>query len=76
MLEAGGIVPAVDADPELGENEVLPWDIIDCGVTKSFLLRERHNAYDSKTNRNCAEQCTGCGANRLGGERTWCPKQN
>ena len=76
VFDACGIDPAFYANREFGENEVLPWDIIDCGVTKSFLLRERHNAYDSKTNRNCAEQCTGCGANRLGGERTWCPKQN
>lgn len=67
-----GIDPSFYANRELGEDEVLPWDIIDCGVTKEFLLRERHNAYISKTNKNCAEQCTGCGANRLGGERTWC----
>ena len=68
-----GIDPAFYATRERDENELLPWDIIDCGVTKQFLLRERHNAYESVTNRNCAEQCTGCGANKLGGERTWCP---
>ena len=72
VFEECGIDPDFYATREFGEDEVLPWDIIDCGVTKEFLLRERHNAHISKTNRNCAEQCTGCGANCLGGERTWC----
>ena len=54
-------------------NEVLPWDIIDCGVTKEFLLRERCKAYSGEPTKNCREQCNGCGANKLGGERTCCP---
>ena len=74
IFQKCGIDPAFYANREFGEDETLPWDIIDCGVTKEFLLRERHNAYNSKTTRNCAEKCSGCGANRLGGERTWCPK--
>ena len=69
-----GIDPDFYATREFGEDEVLPWDIIDCGVTKKFLLRERYNAHISKTNRNCKEQCTGCGASCLGGERTWCKR--
>ncbi len=56
-----------------GTDEVLPWDIIDCGVTKEFLLRERCKAYNGETTKNCREQCSGCGANKLGGERTCCP---
>lgn len=67
-----GIDLSYYASREISEDEILPWDIIDCGVDKSFLLRERHNAYKSETNRNCAEKCTACGANKLGGERTWC----
>jgi len=72
ILADCGIEPSWWADREFAEDEVLPWDVIDCGVDKAFLLRERHNAYCSKTNKNCAEGCTGCGANKLGGERTWC----
>lgn len=53
-------------------DEVLPWDIIDCGVTKEFLLRERKKAYEAKTTPSCAEQCSGCGANKLGGKNRWC----
>ena len=56
-----------------GEDEILPWDIIDCGVTKEFLRRERKKAYEEKTTPSCREACSGCGVNKLGGERTWCP---
>lgn len=68
-----GIDPAFYAHRKWGLDEVLPWDIIDCGVTKEFLLRERARAYEAKTTPNCREQCSGCGANRLGGERAVCP---
>ena len=48
-----------------GENELLPWDTVDVGVTKQFLLRERHRAYESKVTPDCREACAGCGANCL-----------
>lgn len=69
-----GIDPAFYANREFGEEEILPWDNIDIGVTKAFLLRERHKAYEAKTTPNCRLQCSGCGANKLGGERSCCPK--
>ena len=53
-------------------DERLPWDIIDIGVDKQFLKRERERAYRAETTRNCKEACAACGANRLGGEKTWC----
>ena len=56
-------------------DEVLPWDIIDCGVDKSFLVRESMKAYENTTTPSCRERCSGCGANKLGGERTCCPKR-
>ena len=56
-----------------GLDEVLPWDIIDCGVTKEFLLREREKAYKEKTTPSCMDKCSGCGANKLGGKNRWCP---
>lgn len=68
-----GIDPAFYANREFGADEILPWDNIDIGVTKEFLRRERDNAYQHKTTPNCREKCSGCGANRLGGERTPCP---
>lgn len=74
VFERSGIDPAFYANRAFGLDEVLPWDIIDCGVSKEFLLRERAKAYDGNTTPNCREKCSGCGANKLGGERTCCPK--
>ncbi len=48
-----------------GEDEILPWDTIDVGVTKQFLLRERHRAYQATVTPDCREGCAGCGANCL-----------
>ncbi len=47
------------------EDEELPWDIIDNGVTKAYLLKERHKAYEGIYTPNCLKKCNGCGANRL-----------
>ena len=47
------------------ESEVLPWDTIDVGVTKRFLLKERKQAYAQKITPDCREGCSGCGANKL-----------
>ena len=47
------------------EDEILPWDTIDVGVTKKFLLRERKQAYDGNVTPDCRHSCSGCGANCL-----------
>ena len=67
-----GIDPAFYTSRGFGDDEVLPWDIIDIGVTKSFLRREREKAYRGETTPSCAEKCSGCGANKLGGKNRWC----
>ncbi len=71
-FEKCGIDPAFYTSRGFGLDEVLPWDIIDIGVTKSFLRRERDKAYEGKTTPSCAEHCSGCGANKLGGNNRWC----
>ena len=48
-----------------GEEEILPWDTVDVGVTKRFLRLERKRAYDAKVTPDCREGCAGCGANCL-----------
>ena len=48
-----------------GEDELLPWDTIDVGVSKKFLLRERHRAYEGLVTPDCRHGCAGCGANQL-----------
>ncbi len=67
-----GVDPDFYTTRGFGLDEVLPWDIIDCGVTKEFLLREREKAYAGITTPSCAEHCNGCGANKLGGKNRWC----
>ena len=69
-----GIDPAFYANRKFSRDEILPWDVIDCGVKKSFFAREADKAYESRTTRNCSETCSGCGANSLPGEHRWCPK--
>lgn len=48
-------------------DEILPWDFIDCGVTKEFLKREWLKAQREEISENCKLKCQGCGANRFGG---------
>ena len=48
-----------------GEDEILPWQTIDIGVSKEFFLRERALAYQSVTTPDCRTKCAGCGARRL-----------
>ncbi len=48
-------------------DEILPWDFIDCGVSKSFLKREWHNALQETVTPNCKMQCNGCGAAQFQG---------
>ncbi len=44
-------------------DEVLPWDMIDIGVKKSFLISEAKKAEKAIVTPNCRKQCSGCGAN-------------
>lgn len=43
------------------EDEIFPWDIIDTGIKKSYLLRERKLAYEEKLTSPCNERCKICG---------------
>ncbi len=74
VFRSVGIDESFYANRTFGEDEILPWDIIDIGVSKEFLLRERHNAYKEKTTPACSEKCSGCGASCIGGKTAWCPK--
>ena len=60
-----GIDPDFYTTRGFGEDELLAWDPIDVGVTKKFLLRERHRAYESQVTPDCRHGCAGCGANCL-----------
>jgi radical SAM family uncharacterized protein len=47
-------------------DEIFPWDFIDCGVTKEFLLREWKKALAESVSPNCRAHCNGCGAAKYG----------
>ena len=47
------------------ENELLPWDTVDVGVSKKFLQLERKRAYAAQITPDCRHSCAGCAANKL-----------
>lgn len=46
---------------ERNESETLPWDFVNVGLSKEFLLRERHRAYNGELTVDCRTGCAGCG---------------
>lgn len=56
-----GIDPDSYACRERSLDEILPWDHIDSGVSKQFLLRERERALSGDVTRDCREGCNACG---------------
>ena len=46
---------------EFSEEDLLAWDFIDIGITKKFLLKERHKAYRNECSGGCQSGCKGCG---------------
>ena len=53
-------------------DEILPWDHIDAGVTKSFMKHEYQKALQEQITKNCKQACSGCGAAAFHGG-TYCP---
>ena len=66
LFDECGIDPAFYANRRRSFDEILPWDHIDYGVTKSFLQKECEKAYKNITTPHCREKCSGCGAARYG----------
>ena len=64
-FEKCGVDPNYYTVRGYGEDEILPWDPIDVGVSKRFLLCERRRAYEGKITQDCRHGCSGCGANNL-----------
>lgn len=64
-FESCGVDPDFYTTRGFGENEILPWDTIDVGVSKQFLLRERKRAYEGLVTPDCRNGCSGCGADKL-----------
>ncbi len=60
-----GIVPEFYTQRVRGRDEYLPWDIIDCGVTKKYMLLEYDRAMKEVVTLDCRQGCTGCGIKRF-----------
>ena len=64
-FKACGVNPDYYTVRGFGETEVLPWDTVDVGVRREFLLREMRRAYEGKVTPDCRNGCSGCGADCL-----------
>ena len=62
-----GVDPEWYATRRRDYDEVLPWDHLDYGITKEFLMREAEKAKRSETTSHCRISCAACGASTLNG---------
>ena len=62
-----GIDPDFYTLRERDTEEILPWDFIDAGVSKEFLVREWNRAHKETVTPNCRQKCAGCGVRQYGG---------
>lgn len=65
-IEECGLSVDFYAHRERSLDEILPWDFIDCGVSRDFLRREWEKALREEVSENCSQKCQGCGAARFG----------
>ncbi len=65
-FEDAGVDPAFYAARERKFAEVLPWEVIDSGLSKSYLWKEKETAEAAATTPDCRLGCTGCGLKEAG----------
>ncbi len=66
-FERAGVSMPFYAWRERGYEEILPWDMIDIGVSKSYLKRENEKAKKAVQTRDCRSGCNGCGLQKREG---------
>ena len=66
-FDESGLDPSFYANRRRDFDEILPWDHLDYGISKKFLMNENKKAHESVTTPHCRIKCAGCGANRLNG---------
>lgn len=67
IFEMCGIDPAFYANRKRSFQEILPWDHLDYGVTKAYLIKECQKAYQDTPTPHCRLQCNNCGAAKYKG---------
>ena len=66
-FEKCGIDPLFYNSRRREYTEILPWDHLDYGIRKEFLIKESKKAYESETTPHCRIKCAGCGSNMING---------
>lgn len=66
-FEECGVTPQFYANRTRDFSEILPWDMFDYGIRRSFLEEENRKAHRSETTQNCRQKCSACGAAKLNG---------
>ena len=66
-FEKCGVDPLFYTSRKRSYEEVLPWDHLDYGIRKQFLINESKKAYESETTPHCRIKCAGCGSNMING---------
>ncbi|KAB3535906.1 TIGR03960 family B12-binding radical SAM protein [Alkaliphilus pronyensis] len=64
VFEECKIDPTFYANRRRDYDEVLPWDHIDVGVTKKYLIKENEKARSGEVTVDCRSSCSGCGVNK------------
>ncbi len=67
LFDECGIDPDFYACRQRDFDEILPWDFLDYGVSKKFLIKECEKAYQNTTTPHCRLKCSNCGAVKYGG---------
>lgn len=62
-FEECGVDPDFYTVRERAYDELFPWDMIDPGVSKEYLISEYENALKGITTQDCRDGCTACGVN-------------
>jgi len=62
-LRETGIDPIFHTSRRRGYEELLPWEIVDSGISRSFMRREDERAHEARSTAPCpsVNQCTRCG---------------
>ncbi|HHY29220.1 MAG TPA: B12-binding domain-containing radical SAM protein, partial [Syntrophaceticus sp.] len=60
-FQAAGLNPDHYATRCFAYDEVLPWELIDSGVSKEYLIREHERALAGETTPDCRQVCGECG---------------
>ena len=66
-FEKTGIDPLFYSSRKREFDEILPWDHLDYGISKKFLINENKKAHENETTPHCRIKCAGCGASKLNG---------